>query len=222
MDQDHDRQCKTGRPQHLACAIAALPATAFGTWGTSFLIRSHHFSLQQAGLLTGLVGICGQAIGTVFSGWLIDRLSPQTPAWQVRVPLLGLLLAMPMGVLYFLWPVGILFSAGSFQVPTVFVFGVLFSFFSAWWIAPTYAAISNLIASERRGLATAVFSLAFSAVGMGLGPLVVGAISDGLAPIAGTESLRYAMALTIASSLLAVWAMALAVRPYVRNVGSST
>jgi MFS family permease len=204
----------------LSCALAAIPATAFGTWGTSFLIRSHHLSLQHAGLLTGLIGIGGNALGTLFSGWLIDRLSAQNSVWQIRIPMIGLLLATPMGMLYFLWPADILWQLGRLPVPTVMLFGLLFSFFTAWWIAPTYSAISHLIGAERRGFAIALFGVAFSAVGMGLGPLIVGAISDLLAPSTGADSLRYAMALTISTSLFAVWLMRLAIQPYQREVQS--
>ena len=206
----------------LACALASIPATAFGTWGTSFLIRTHHLSLQHAGLLTGLIGIGGNALGTLFSGWLVDRLILRNRAWQVRIPMLGLLLATPMGMLYFLWPTDVLWNLGRLPVPTVMLFGVLFSFFTAWWIAPTYTAVSNLIGAERRGFAIALFGVAFTAVGMGLGPLLVGAVSDLLAPTSGADSLRYAMALIISSSLFAVWLMRLAIQPYQRALAEFT
>jgi MFS family permease len=198
----------------LSCALASIPATAFGTWGTSFLIRSHHLSLQHAGLLTGLIGIGGNVLGTIFSGWLIDRLTTKNRAWQIRIPMLGLLLATPMGLLYFLWPADIMWQLGRLPVPTVMLFGISFAFFTGWWIAPAYSAISNLIEAERRGFATAFFGVAFSAVGMGLGPLIVGAISDLLTPVSGVDSLRYAMAIAISTTLVAVWLMRLAIQPY--------
>ena len=57
--------------------------------------------------------------------------------------------------------------------------------------------------SFMRALATAIFLFVINLVGMGLGPLVVGIMSDLLEPRFGHESLRYALLII---SLGTVWA----------------
>ena len=54
-----------------------------------------------------------------------------------------------------------------------------------------------------RATTLAVVMLLCSLVGMGMGPEIVGSLSDLLAPSLGNDSLRYAM---LSMSLVSVWA----------------
>ena len=59
------------------------------------------------------------------------------------------------------------------------------------------------VAPHQRAMAIAIILLASSLLGLGLGPVAVGILSDLLAPDLGIESLRYAL---IATTVIPFWA----------------
>ena len=59
--------------------------------------------------------------------------------------------------------------------------------------APVFALIQSLVPERMRAMSIALLFLCANLIGMGLGPLAVGALSDGLQPWVGEESLRYAL-----------------------------
>jgi MFS family permease len=52
-----------------------------------------------------------------------------------------------------------------------------------------------------RALASAILFLVLNLIGLGLGPLVVGVISDSLSATLGNESLRWAMSIILVISI---------------------
>ena len=60
----------------------------------------------------------------------------------------------------------------------------------------TLAALQSLVSERMRAVTVAVLFLFGNLIGLGLGPLAIGIASDLLNPIAGQESLRYALALS--------------------------
>jgi hypothetical protein len=55
----------------------------------------------------------------------------------------------------------------------------LTSFLSIMWLGPIAASSQDLVLPRMRGAATAVFFLGTNIIGLGLGPYVVGLVSDG-------------------------------------------
>jgi len=49
-------------------------------------------------------------------------------------------------------------------------------------------------------------------IGLGLGPLAIGMVSDGLTPSYGDDALRYALAITFVSSAIAMFLFYMASR----------
>lgn len=193
---------------------AAIAGYAIGTWSPSFLIRSHGLSLQNAGLLTGVVGGAGATVGTLICGILCDRLARRDKGWQIGVPLVGTLISIPFGLAYFLWPVGTAFSIGNTPVPTAFLFYSVFSFFGTWWATPCLGAISHLFPATRLAQATAIFVMAMTLLGVGVGPLLIGMLSDGFAHRLGNEGLRYALASCVSLLVVASVFLAMALPRY--------
>jgi MFS family permease len=93
-----------------------------------------------------------------------------------------------------------------------------FGITAAWWTAPVYTVLSDLIPAHRRATAISIFNLGLTMVGAGLGPLLVGMFSDALVPQFGQEALRWALAICVVAcygmGLLAFLATA---RPYGRE-----
>lgn len=198
------------REPALRCLLVAggfctLSGYAIAMWNASFLVRSHGLSLQQAGLLAGLVGGGVAGIGTLCSGWLTDHLARRSRLWLIGIPLLGNLIGALAMAAYLLWPAGALAQFGALSVPTAMLWCALACFFSVWWVAPSYTLITHLVSPDRRGTAMAMQTVLSTILGVGLGPLATGMLSDLLQPAFGQESLRYALLAIGATILLPIF-----------------
>lgn len=189
----------------VGAACALLAAYSFGAWNIALMVRHHGLSLQQAGWISGAAALTSM-VGGLTSGALTDRLARRDLRWQLGVPVLGLGLALLCGVAYLLLP------AGALTPATVLM--VAFSFFLPWWVAPTYAAISLVVPSQRRATANAMVLLAGAIVGNGLGPIVTGWLSDVLNARQGGDGLRYALLGMVSMLLPAMLAFGRALRAY--------
>lgn len=201
----HDRSV---RHLILASAMATLGGTAFGMWNATFLVRSYDLRLQHAGLLTGLVGGGTAGFGVMFAGWLSDRLCARGPQWRLRIPLAGHLIALSTLAIYLFWPTRILFHVGSVPVPEVMLWCALYSFVSVWWLAPSFALLTTLVSPGNRAVALALQTLLSTILGVGVGPVLIGALSDLLQPSFGIEALRYALLLGCVTGACAIWLLA--------------
>lgn len=197
---------------------AAIAGYAIGTWSPSFLIRSHGLNMQQAGFLVGVVGGTGSTIGTLVCGMLTDRLARRDVGWQIGVPLLGTLLSIPFALAYFLWPQGVAFHIGDTPVPQAFLFYSAFGFFGVWWATPCLGAITHLFPANRLAQATAIFVMAMTLLGVGVGPLLIGMLSDVFQASLQGESLRYALAASVVMLVMAAGCLAVALPRYRRQM----
>jgi len=179
--------------------FSGIAGYGLGVWSPSFLVRVHGMSLVDAGLWLGLIGVFGGTLGTVGSGLLVDHLARRDPRWQLRVPMIGLLIALPTQMAFVLWPQSHLIG-GSGGVPFALVFMGVAAVFACFWIAPSYAAVQNLVPPHWRTQASALLLLAINLVGLGLGPLAVGVLSD-LFHTLGDSSIRWALTTVLSTCL---------------------
>ena len=63
-----------------------------------------------------------------------------------------------------------------------------------------------------RAMASAILYFVLNIIGLGLGPLTVGILSDAFASTFGEDNLRYAMAITLTISLVGVFFLWMGVR----------
>lgn len=199
----------------LACLLMGFTGYGIGIWTPAFLVRSHGMTLQGAGIVMGLIGGVAAALGALTSGWLSDKLGKRDARWRIAVPMLGCLLSIPSGLAFYLMPAGDAWQVGSMLVPRAVAFYMMFGFTAVWWTAPVYAVLAELIPPHRRSSGMAIFNLGITMLGGGLGPLLVGVLSDQLVPHFGNEALRWALAITTGSCfLLGMLAFAWTIRPY--------
>ena len=104
-----------------------------------------------------------------------------------------LALAVPCFVLFLLLPQK--YYALGALIPLVVVFNC--------FLGPTYALMQRLVPDEMRATTLAIVMLLGNLIGMGIGPEIVGVLSDALMPALGNDSLRYAM---LVMSFVALWA----------------
>lgn len=176
-----------------ASAITTFGAFSFAMWNTAFLVRSHELSLQHAGILAGVVTGVAAGVGSLFSGWMTDRLSARNRAWLVRMPLIGHFVAITAMVAYLLTPAGIAFELAGVPVPNAMIWCALSGFFCVFWVGPSFNLLTQLVTQWQRATAIALQTVFSTLLGVGLGPLITGVLSDVLYPYVGEESLRYSL-----------------------------
>ena len=189
----------------VASACVLVPAYAFGAWNFTYLVRYHQLSLGQAGLISSTAAV-GSVLGGLGSGMLTDYLTRRDLRWQIGVPIMALACGLPVSLVYFMVPPGAIAPA------TLLV--VVYAMLLSGWAAPTYAALSFVVAPRRRATANAMMLLASSLIGSGASPILIGWLSDRLVPVAGADSLRYALALSMCLLLAALAAFVAAWRAY--------
>ena len=173
-------------------SFSAFAGYGFGMWKPSFLIRVHEFSLKGAGFAVGFVNLFTGIASSMLGGWLADRLGKRDPRGPMRLAALSTLLALPFTLAFLFWPnpwVALLVIA-----PLGVVGGM--------WPPPTYAGSQNLVPAHMRALTTAIMLFFLNGIGLGLGPWLIGELSDALAPAYGRLSIRYAIAAAAFAYLL--------------------
>lgn len=136
----------------------------------SFLMRAHGLSLLQASAFNGVMFGIFAGLGTFGCGFLCDQLAPRFPRVTTWLPALGMLAAAPLYLVGYLAP--------SFWVAAPFLFvGAMLNYF---YVGSIYAAVYAIVPSHQRTVATAVTILFMNLIGYGLGPPVIGAMSDAL------------------------------------------
>ena len=185
-----------------ATSLTALAGYGMGTWFPSFLIRVHGLSLTEAGLVLGVVGTTGALIGAVSGGLLCDRLAAKDKRWQLRLPAVGAGLSVIFLGMFLVYPEGHNAQFGDFRVPVAAAFQFFGAIASAFWIGPTYAAVQTLTPAHLRSQASALLLLLLNLIGLGLGPVLVGMLSDGLTNIYGAHAIRYAMLISLVTVVI--------------------
>ena len=75
----------------------------------------------------------------------------------------------------------------------------------ALYLGPCIATCHNLLTPGMRSMASAILYFILNIIGLGLGPLTVGILSDLFANNYGNNNLRYAMASTLTISLIGIF-----------------
>ena len=170
----------------LLCVAAGFTSfLSFGkqVWTAVFFIRTHGLSPGETGLYLGIViGLAG-VCGTLLGGALADRLGARNRRLILLVPAIGMTLAAPLlFTAYWLadWRVAIAVAV----VPTIM---------NSMYYGPTYGCVQGLVRPEARAVAASVMVFAQNLIGLGLGPLLFGMLSDAFQPMAGDESVRWVL-----------------------------
>ena len=88
----------------------------------------------------------------------------------------------------------------------------------ALYLGPCIATCHNLVSPGMRAMASAILYFVLNLIGLGLGPLTVGILSDAFASTYGDNNLRYAMATTLTISLVGVFFLSMGVRSLKRDL----
>ena len=160
----------------------------------SFLVRSFGMPVDQVGLYLGLiVGIIGGA-GFFLGGYIADHLGQSGHKRALTfIALTVFLSAIPYAGM---------FMSGSWT--TALLFFVIPAATANVYLAPVLSQVQGLVSLRMRAMASALALLIINVIGLGLGPLLTGLLSDVLAASYGEESMRYSLLLV--TSIVLPWA----------------
>ncbi|PKP91047.1 MAG: MFS transporter [Alphaproteobacteria bacterium HGW-Alphaproteobacteria-16] len=178
---------------HLVMGVTITSLIGYGhtAFGPSFMIRTIGLDkLQIASIVAPVGAVCG-TISAVLGGWLANKAAER---WGLHSQAWLVLALKAVGL-----PLSFLFFASTdpwLAIPVYWASIVLINSY----LGPTFALIQGLAPLRMRALWAAVTLLVINLIGLGLGPTMIGVISDMLTPAYGeAEALRFAM-LTFAAA----------------------
>ena len=147
---------------------------AFAQYGINlfipiYLTRVFGMGFAQAGLVFGLIVGVGGIIGNALGGYSADWASSRDRRWYAWVPALGTFIGFPLMVLAFLMPF-------SWPVVTALLFAA--TLLLNMWNGPTFAIVHGLVEPRMRATASAFVFLLMNLIGQGFGPAAIGFLSD--------------------------------------------
>jgi MFS family permease len=193
----------------LAFGAACASTIGYGIyfWMPSFLVRSFALAVPDAALCFALLVLVGGIAGLWFGGALADRYGTSRKGSYALVPALAF---AATGPLY-------LAALSSHEAGPCIGLLVLPTALGLTWLGPVLAAVQHLVPTTMRATASATFLFINNLLGLGLGSLAIGALSDAMRVRFGAESLRYAILFGTGCYLPATVCLLLAARRLARD-----
>jgi MFS family permease len=186
-------------------------AQMFGTqmWGPAFLGRTYGWSPSQIGYISGLSVFIAMPAGLALGCWLAERYWERSVHdGNVRVVVLSTLISVPFGIAGPLMP-------NPWLAVGCLLLAQMTSIMSA---APENAAVQTVTPNRLRGQMTFLFLFIMNVVGMGFGPMIVGALSQ---YVFGEQKIHLALAAMGAlMGIPAIYSFWRGQRPYGRAIAS--
>jgi len=174
----------------IGVGFSAVMLSGILVWAVSFFVRTHGLELTRAGLIVGLSVAGFGAVGSLLGGYLGDVAYKR---WGLaRLPL------MAAGT-----TLGAASAAGAMAISSSFLAALLafmvFEVLSRAYTAPGYNFLLSNMPAGMRGVCMSLVQSITNLVGYGLGPVIVGIVSD------LTGELRYGI---VAVSVIGAWVSA--------------
>jgi MFS family permease len=171
--------------RHLLLCFSILQFFSAGIWQwqPAFFIRTYGLTTGELGTWFAVVCGFGGMLGTYAGGELASRFAAGNERLQLKV--------MAMAMCGF----GVI-SACIYIAPNLYLAFALTGAATVGGAAvsgPMFATIQTLVPERMRAMSIAIIYLFANLIGMGLGPLAAGVLSDAFRPLAAEESLRYAL-----------------------------
>jgi MFS family permease len=183
----------------------------FGTqmWGPAFYGRTYGWSPSQVGYVSGLSVFIAMPVGLALGSWLAEQYWKKgTHDGNVRVVVWSTAISVPFGVLGPLMP-------NPWLAVGFMLIAQLTSIMAA---APENAAIQTVTPNRLRGQMTFLFLFIMNVIGMGIGPMIVGALNQ---YVFGEDQIRVSLAAI--GALLgapAIFIFLRGMRPYGRAIAT--
>ncbi|MBN8816835.1 MAG: MFS transporter [Sphingomonas sp.] len=149
-------------------SLAGFGMTSISQFLAVFLARAHGLGVREAAATFGSVSGISIALGLLVGSFGTDYLSRRDPRWPAWGAAIGLVCAPPIYLAAF--------HAGSLSVSIALL--LLAGSFLLMFFGPTAGMIQNLLPPRMRASGVALYTLLYTLIGSGLGPVFVGGMSD--------------------------------------------
>jgi predicted MFS family arabinose efflux permease len=179
----------------LAFAASASSLCDYGLalWTPKVMMLSFGLDLVATGNFLASLWLIGGCAGVFAGGWLADRLGSADRGWYAKLPAIAWILSIPA------WGLG-LFAPNLWIAWPLLLIG---SGINILWLGPIITAVQHLVPRPMRSTASASFLLINNLIGLGVGPWLMGRLSDGLKAGYGANALRDAAVVCLGFYLLA-------------------
>lgn len=191
-------------PMFAGFAMVNLVSNAFFIWTPAFLHRSYGWNTGRIGVAFGLIVLfCGTS-GVLFAGWLSDRLARRGHLdAQLRVAAYGYVGCGVFGALAPLMP----------TAPAALIMLAPAIFFSNMPYSCAGTAIQLIVPNRARAQVTAIYVTFTTLVGLVVGPIVIGLMTDHV--FRDPAQVRYSLAIVVATAApVMVMLILAALRPF--------
>ncbi len=165
-----------------AAGSSSLCGYGLAVWTPTVLERSFGMGLLARGQFLASIVLIGGCTGVFAGGWLADRLGHLDRGWYARLPAIAWLITAPT------FAAGLLAPNLWLAWPLLLIPNAL----NILWLGPVITAVQHLVPRPMRATASASFLLINNLIGLGIGPFLIGGLSDALKKSYGIEALRYA------------------------------
>jgi MFS family permease len=166
-------------------------------WTPTFLQRSHHLTVGQAGALLGPMHLFAGTAATLLAGLIMSRRAAADPRYVARLlTWVTALTTIPSLALFWVGSLGSATLLLWIFVPSVY-----------FYIGPILGLLQNVIPANMRATACALLLFLANFANLVLAPQLIGWLSDWFASSfgAGHESLRWALLLLAPTGFWAAW-----------------
>ena len=191
-------------PMFAGFAMVALVSYAFFIWTPALFQRTYGWTPAQVGLGFGLILIVFGASGAFFGGWMSDRLARRGHLdAPLKVAAFGFVGCGLFGALAPLMPTGP--AALAMLAPAIFLGNTPYAFAGT--------AIQLIVPNRARAKVSALYITLTTLVGLSVGPVVVGLMTDHL--FRNPADIRYSLAIVVGLPAPVMFALLLfACRPF--------
>lgn len=190
------------------CTMACYGAIA---WIPAYLSRTYSLSAGEVGASYGSIMGISTILALLVGGLLSEFLGRRDRRWPIWLMAMAFALAFPLTLAFLFAP----------DLRWALLLAVPMTFLSMASSSTAYAEVQNLSGPQLRATGSALLLLFYNLLGVGLGPSLVGWISDALAGSIGAASLRYALAAVSVTYLLGSLIMAGAARSIQHDAAGS-
>ena len=170
-------------PLATAAAVVAFLSYGKGVWTTIYFIRTHELSVAEVGLWGGLVLGSAGILGTWLGGKLSDHFGRRDARHHLTPIWVGMVMVAPLLFLGY--------TASDWRVALALI--IVPTIANSMYYGPAYACAQGLVPPRSRAVAASLIIFAQNLVGLGLGPLLFGMLSDAFKPYAGTDSVQWVL-----------------------------
>ena len=177
---------KTMFCHNLGFAMLSFSNYGTGAWVPSMFKRVHEWDAAQFGLIYGTVVFVAGSLGIFTGGWFADILRRRGSSdAKMRIGFIASWIWFPFGIVYPL--------VGNAWVSMAFLVGSVYTSSMPHGVAP--AAMQEIMPNNMRGQASAIYLLIVNFIGLGVGPLLTGALTDYVFSEQnyGVEGVRYSL-----------------------------